>query len=274
MPRQARKPCSGCGLAVSQDPLYQGDGRRADRRGVTQKPGRGPVNVSSVCARHVLRDGRVPMLARVALVSGDAHAGMEQLDRLVDDARLDGFAHQSIRHAVEVAVHLDVVVEPGAATAPLRVDVGLRRQPQQGGLLQSLEQRSAACAEVAHGPAVEVSDQLPDRGVKLGQREEPPVPQTGQHPTLHDLDSDFDLGFVTRPPDAGRQDGGAVVAGHVLVGAVDPGLVAARGGHAGLEVVADDLPSDAAHAGERVHVAADPVRQRLRPAITGTVWPA
>ena len=122
---------------------------------------------------------------------------------------------------------------------------------------------------MAHGPAVEVSNQLADRRVQLGQREEPAIAQPGQHPSLHDLDSDFDLGFVSRPANTGRQNGRAVMAGHVLVRAADPRLIATSGGDAGLEVVADDLARDAAHAGERVDVAADPIRQRLRPARFG-----
>ncbi len=122
---------------------------------------------------------------------------------------------------------------------------------------------------MAHRPVVQVGGQLADRAVQLGQGVEPPVPQPGQHPSLHDLDADLDLGLVARLAHPRRQDRRAVVGGHVLVGPADPRLVAAGCGDAGLEVVADDLARDAAEAGKGAHVAADPVRQRLRPACLG-----
>ena len=101
------------------------------------------------------------------------------------------------------------------------------------------------------------------------QGEEPPMTQTRQHPALHNLDGHFDLGLVARPPHPGWQHRCAVMAGHVLVGSADPRLVATGCSHTGLEIVADDLPRDAAKAGERANMAANPVRQRLRPAGLG-----
>jgi hypothetical protein len=56
---------------------------------------------------------------------------------------------------------------------------------------------------MAHGPIVEVSDQLADGAVEFGQREEPAVPQPRQHPTLHHLDSDLDFGLIAGPPHPG-----------------------------------------------------------------------
>ena len=53
------------------------------------------------------------------------------------------------------------------------------------------------------------------------------------------------------------------------VAAVDAGLVATGRGDARLEVVADHLTRDAAKEGEGVDVAANPVRQALRPARFG-----
>ncbi len=62
--------------------------------------------------------------------------------------------------------------------------------------------------------------------------------QTRQDPALHHLDGDLDLGLVARLAHACRHDGGAVVGRHLLVGAVDPRLVATCGSDAGLEIVA------------------------------------
>lgn len=58
---------------------------------------------------------------------------------------------------------------------------------------QSCRSSTAGRAQVAHGPVVEIGDQL-SQGV------EPPMAQTGQHPALHDLDGNFNLGLVARPP--------------------------------------------------------------------------
>ena len=217
MPRQARKPCSGCGLAVrmrSTSAMVAGPIAAASRSS--------RVGVHSAWRRCALGmcsgDRRVPVLPRAADVAGDAGAAVEQLDGPVGDAGLDGLAHQAVGHGVEMPVHLDVVVEPGPAAAPLRVGVGLGRQGQQGRPLDRLEQRPAAGAEMAHGPVVEVGDQLADRAVEFGQGEEPAVAQPGQHPALHHLDGDLDLGLVARPAHPGRQHGGAVMRRHVLVG--------------------------------------------------------
>ncbi len=249
-----------------QDPLDQGDGVGADRLRLAQQPCGRPLGVASVCAGHVLGSRRVSVLPRVAEVAGDAVAAVEQLDALVGDAGLDDLAHQAVGHGVEVAVHLDVVVEPGPAAPPLCVGVWIGRQRQQGIALDCLEQGAAGGAQVAHRPVVQVGGQLADRAVQLGQGEEPPVAQPGQDPALHDLDGNLDLGLVARLAHPRRQDRRAVVGGHVLVGPADARLVAAGRGDAGLEVVADDLARDTTEAGKGAHVAADPVRQRLRPA--------
>ena len=50
----------------------------------------------------------------------------------------------------------------------------------------------------------------------------------------------FDLGLVAWLPRTRGENCSVVVLGKLLVGAVDPGLIAAGCGDAGLEVVADD----------------------------------
>ena len=122
---------------------------------------------------------------------------------------------------------------------------------------------------MAHRTVVERLDQFADRAVQFGQREEPPMPQPGQHPTLHELNRNLDLCLVARFAHPRRHDGGAVVRRHVGVAAVDAGFVATGRGDARLEVVAHHLTRDAAKEGEGVDVAANPVRQPLRPARFG-----
>jgi hypothetical protein len=85
---------------------------------------------------------------------------------------------------------------------------------------------------MAGDAAIELVEELADGGVGLGQREEPPVPELGQDPSLDDLDADLDLGLVARLARSGRDHGGAVMGRHLGVGAVDVGLVEAGLGDA------------------------------------------
>jgi hypothetical protein len=76
---------------------------------------------------------------------------------------------------------------------------------------------------MAHGMPIELGQERQDRTVQLGQGEEAAVAEPGQDPTFDHLHRDLDLGFVAGLAHAGRHDGGAEVAGHLLLGRVDPG---------------------------------------------------
>ena len=82
------------------------------------------------------------------------------------------------------------------------------------------------------------------------------VAQSRQHEALDNLHGDFDLGFVAWFAWARRQDRGVVVLGQFLIGAIDAGLVAARDGDAGLQVVAHDPLRHAADIGQCIDMAA------------------
>ena len=94
-----------------EDALHQGQGGRADGCGLAQQAGRRPLGVAAVGAWHVLRDRRVPVLPRIALVAGDAGALVEQLHRLVGDAGLDHLAHQAVGHGIEMPARVDMVIQ-------------------------------------------------------------------------------------------------------------------------------------------------------------------
>ncbi len=253
----------------AHDRLDQRGRAGPDLGGKGQHPRRRPAGVAPMRARHVLGRRRVPPLQGRPGMGRDALAGVEDLDRRVGDARLDHLADQPRRHRVVMAVHLDVVVGRDPAAPPFGVGVGLRRQRQQRRPVDRLEELAAAGAELAHQPGVQVAQHLPDRLVQLAERQEAAVAQPRQDEPLDDQHRDLDLRLVARPAHPGRQDGGAVMGGHLLVGAVDAGLVAAGCGHAGAQVVADQQLRRAAEEGERVDVGADPVRQPLAPAGLG-----
>ncbi len=217
-------------------------------------------------ARHVLGDGGVPVPQRAANMRSDAAAVVEQLHSTLGDTGVHYRPSQAVGHAVPVSQHLDMVVEPDPTAPPVGILVGLGRQLQQGSALEAVEQGLPAAADVTHGAGVQRLQQLADGGVGLVQAEQPPVAQAGQDPALDDLYPNLDLGLVARLADPGRHHGRAVVRRHLLVGAVDPGLIAAGGGDAGLEVVADQLPRGTAEEAEGVDVTTDPVRQALAPA--------
>lgn len=140
-------------------------------------------------------------------------------------------------HRVEVAVDVDVIVDPDAALAPFGIDVRLDRQGGERRAIELVEQLAPADTEPAHGAAVEFAEQGHDGGVELGQCEETLVAQAGEDPALDHLHADLDLGLVAWPPRTGRQDRRAVVGGEVLIGRVQPGLMPVRPRHSGLEVV-------------------------------------
>ena len=192
-------------------------------------------------------------------------AAVEDLHRLRRDARLHLLAQQPERHRVEVLVDLDVVVEVHPAALPVGIFIGRRRQRLQGGPVDLLIERASGGAPAAHRPVVELIDQLADRLVQLGQREEPPVAQPRQDPALHHLNADLHLRLVARLVRPRRDHRGAVVRRHVGVGAVDQRLVEAGPGDPGAQVVADDLPRHPADERQHVDVHGNPVRQRLRP---------
>ena len=215
-----------------------------------------------MCSRTVVWRLRT-LLARMAR---NPAAFVEDLDRAVGNARLDLLADQARGHRVVVALDLDVIVGCDPALLPLGILVGFARQLLESRPLDRLQQLEPADAELAHDAGVEIGDDLPDCRIELEQREEAPVAQARQHVALDDENAHLDLGLVARLPRSGGQDRRVVVGGEILVGAVDAGLVAARRGDAGLQVVAHHGAGHAADGGEGVDVGADPLGQRLAPA--------
>ncbi len=176
----------------------------------------------------------------------------------------------AVGYRVEVPFHLDVVVEPDLAQAPLGQHVGLRRQRLQPGLVHLLEQLTPGAADVAEHPlVVQPHEQLGDGGVHLGQAVEPSVAQTPEQPALHDPNAGFDLRLVARLARTRRQDGGVVVFGQLRVGAVHLRIVEAGLDHRDLGVVRHDQLRRAAEVVEGLHVALGPVDQLLAPAGVG-----
>ena len=105
-------------------------------------------------------------------MAGDALVIVEDLDHPMGEPHLDGAADQPVRHRVERLVDLDMVVGMHLRRFPLGVFERRRRQGAERRPLDLLEQFAAAFADMAHRPVVQFLQQIGDRRVELGQREE------------------------------------------------------------------------------------------------------
>jgi hypothetical protein len=95
------------------------------------------------------------------------------------------------------------------------------------------------------------------------------MPKARQDPAPGDLHGDLHFGFVAGFVGTGRDDGGAVMPGHIGVSPVDHRLVKARLGNTGLQIVADRLACRAIKIVEGANVRGDPIRKGLAPYCLG-----
>jgi hypothetical protein len=83
----------------------------------------GPVGITSMARRHVVRDRRMLAVAATTAMHGNALAAREHLHRPSGEARIDLSTRKAMGHAIEVVFDLDVVVDPDPMNAPFREDV-------------------------------------------------------------------------------------------------------------------------------------------------------
>src|SRR3954470_13863290 len=110
MPRQARKPCSGCARSLwirSHSAAVAGPIATASLRDALD----GPAGVAPMAGGHVLRRRGVLVVAAHALMRGDPLALVENLDGAGGEADLDLGADEAMRDAVVVRLDLDVIVD-------------------------------------------------------------------------------------------------------------------------------------------------------------------
>src|SRR4051812_16443070 len=115
----------------------------------------GPLGIAPVGARHVIRIGAVPASAEAALMGGDALAAMEHLDRAAGEAHVNLRADQRVRHRVEEALGLDMIIEVDPSQAPLGIFVVLGRQRPERRPLDALEELAPADPKAAHHMGVD-----------------------------------------------------------------------------------------------------------------------
>src|SRR5947208_4461014 len=89
--------------------------------------------------------------------------------------------------------------------------------------------------------------------------------QSRHDPAPDDLDTNLDFGLVTWLVGARRNDGGAVMPGHIGIGPVDHRLMKAGLGDPRLEIVADRLAGGSVEISKGTDMRRNPIRQLLAP---------
>src|SRR5829696_8887111 len=114
--------------ALLKDQLAQGSAGWSDRGGIALNAVDRPVCVTTMAGGHVLEHGGVLAVAAGPQMGGDPLALGEHLDGSPGHPRFDGLASEAIRHAVIMAVDIDMIIDADATDAPLGEQVGLDRQ--------------------------------------------------------------------------------------------------------------------------------------------------
>ena len=131
-------------------------------------------------------------------MAGDALAAVEALDGAGSQSEVELTPDQGVRCRVVVPVDFDVVVDVQARTLPLGEDVRAGGQRAQRRLVDLVEVRAPRPGELPERAGAEPVEQLDDRGVELGQREERAMAKGGQYPPLDDLNGHFRLRLILR----------------------------------------------------------------------------
>src|SRR5215210_1430714 len=143
MPRQERKPCSGCGRRSrisSQSAAVAGP----DCTSFAANALDGPVGIAPVARRHVIGDGGVAVIAAGAQMRRDPLALEKDLDGARRQPHLDLTAGEAVRDAVEMRLDLDVVIDADAPQAPFGKGIGLAWQCLQMRPVEFLEPRDGS----------------------------------------------------------------------------------------------------------------------------------
>ena len=92
---------------------------------------------------HVLSDRREATHVMTAAMDPDPRAAMKDFDGRGREAQIDGLVDEPMRHGVQMALDVDVIVDVHARLAPLGVHEALGRQRPQGRLIEACEQIAA-----------------------------------------------------------------------------------------------------------------------------------
>ena len=265
---QHAQACSKALLGVragGQDGGEQSLGLWSHRGGPTTEAIRCPFRISPVGTGHVIGIGAMAAPAVSALMGRDPLAAVEDLDRLRGRSDVDLLPDQAVRHRIEEAVELNMVVGADPGKAPFGELVVFTRQAGERGAFDGLEEMAAGDATAAHDVIVDAIECAGDRRVGLLQREERLSPQPAQNAGLGETHAVLDLGFVAWLARPRRQDADAVVRRHHAVAPIDLRIIEAGPIDARLQIVGNDQSRNTVEEAEHAHMGADPIGQCLRP---------
>ena len=238
----------------TQHRFDEGRGVRSDGCGPADEAFGGPLTHLSVLLRHMLIGSGMTASQRGAHVAGDALAAVQALHSGGGHTHVELTSDQGVRDRVVVPVHFDVVVDVDPRLLPLGEHVTLGGKGSQRWTVELLEQLTPRARELAERAGVEPLEELRDRGVEFGQREERAVAKRSQDPALDHLHSNLGLRLIPRFFHASREHGHPVMAGQVVVGGIGVGLVAVRATHRRAQIVRDQQLRAAAYELQRAHV--------------------
>ncbi len=185
------------------------------------------------------RIGREAPANVAAHMNGHSAALVEDLHGAGTQAHIQVLLRQGIRNAVEMPVHLHVVIDVGFCLPPLTDFVASCRQWTQDGLVQLFEKLESGTPHLLEGTLVELVETSAYGRVDLGDAEEGMISQAGQDAAFGVEDRRLHLSFVPWSIRARGQYSGAIEPCHLLVGRMDLRLIVARFDHRGAGVVRD-----------------------------------
>src|ERR1700730_13668352 len=120
--------------ALIEDQFAQRRGGRPDQGGVLADALDGPAGVAPMAGCHVLRHGRMFVVAAHALMGGVPLTLVEFRDGAGGEAHLDFGANEAMRDAVVMRLDVDVIVDADPTNPPLGEHLrdlrqGLERRP-------------------------------------------------------------------------------------------------------------------------------------------------
>jgi hypothetical protein len=168
-----------------------------------------------------------------------------------------------------MACDFHVVIDIAPGQLPLGILVGLERQGPQCGAIERRKQFLAWARQLRKRTGLEGRQEGLEGRVALGQWEEGVVPQPGEQPAFHHLDTDCDCGLIPWFGGTRRDHGKARVASQISIGAIELGFIAVGLDHGRFEIIGDDALRNPAEGRKGPHRRADPVGQTLGPGRLG-----
>src|SRR5215469_5300989 len=146
-------------------------------------------------------------------MGGHALSLVEDLNRGRCRANFDPFVNQMVRHAVEVGIEGDVVIDIHSCVRPLTHVERFRRKGQHGGTLDVFEHSRSRSVTLFEASMIQFFQQLPNRVVQILKPKEGAMTQGGDDPTFRYEYSSLRLGLVPRAVRSRRYNSDAVMHG-------------------------------------------------------------